>query len=151
MELAELQRPRLELSGPKLKLAFEGLIARADEQGGVEAYVAALEVKSRLFREALVDARALDLRIARALCAHIATVRRRIGPYLEPGAFDRMLASPAATAAVRSALEAVPGVARVFTRDQIVDNRFDDDPIGRQIANSFDRERSGDVVVLLKP
>ena len=92
MELAELQRPRLELSGPKLKLAFEGLIARADEQGGVEAYVAALEVKSRLFREALVDPRALDLRVARALCAHIATVRRRIGPYLEPGAFDELRA-----------------------------------------------------------
>jgi predicted AlkP superfamily pyrophosphatase or phosphodiesterase len=71
--------------------------------------------------------------------------------YLEPGAFDRMRASPAATAAVRSALEAVPGVARVLTRDQIIDNRFEDDPLGRQVANSFDRERSGDVVVLLKP
>ena len=35
---------QLELSGPKLKLALESLVARAEEQGGVEAYVQALKV-----------------------------------------------------------------------------------------------------------
>ena len=90
---AEQGKPRLELSGPKLKLAFEALVARSEEQGGVEVYVAALEIKLRLFREALADARDLDLRTAKALCAHIATVRRRIGPYLEPGSFEALRAA----------------------------------------------------------
>ncbi len=71
--------------------------------------------------------------------------------YLEPGIFERMMATPAAAAAVRAALEAIPAVARVFTRDRIAADRFDDDPIGRRLAHSYDRERSGDLVVLLKP
>lgn len=74
----------LELSGPKLRLAFEGLVARAEEQGGVEAYVEALKIKSRLFRESLED---LDLKAFRTLCAHMATVRRRIGPYAQGDRF----------------------------------------------------------------
>jgi len=72
-------RPQLELSGPKLRLSFEGLLARAEEEGGVEAYVAALKMKSALFRDALDEA--LDLEAFRTLCAHMATVRRRIGSY----------------------------------------------------------------------
>jgi hypothetical protein len=77
-----VERPRLELSGPKLSLAMETLVARADEQAGVEAYVEALKVKSALFREALSGD--LTLKGFRALCAHIATVRRRIGKYAQP-------------------------------------------------------------------
>jgi hypothetical protein len=86
----ELERPRLELSGPRLKLAFETLVARADEEGGVEVYVEALEHKSNLFRSALTDVTSLDLRTVRTLCAHMATVRRRIGPYLEPTPFGAL-------------------------------------------------------------
>ena len=74
----------LELSGPRLRLALEGLVARAEDQGGVEGYVEALKIKSILFRDALA---ALELKPFRALCAHMATVRRRIGPYLEPAVF----------------------------------------------------------------
>jgi hypothetical protein len=81
-------RPQLELSGPKLRLSFEGLLARAEEQGGVEAYVDALKIKSALFRDALDGD--LDLAAFRTLCAHIATVRRRIGRYLEPDSFSRL-------------------------------------------------------------
>ena len=76
----------LELSGPKLRLAFEGLLARAEEQGGVEAYVEALKAKSALFRDALRAELALPA--LKTLCAHMATVRRRVGPYLTPAAFD---------------------------------------------------------------
>ena len=81
-------RPQLELSGPKLRLSFEGLLVRAEEQGGVEAFVAALKIKSALFREAL-DGN-LELKAFRTLCAHMATVRRRIGRYAEPGFFDEV-------------------------------------------------------------
>jgi hypothetical protein len=77
----------LELSGPKLRLAFEGLVARAEEQGGVEAYVEALKIKSALFRQSLAD---LELKTLRTLCAHMATVRRRVGPYMDPGRFDEL-------------------------------------------------------------
>ena len=83
-----IERPRLELSGPKLKLAFEALVSRAEEHGGVEAYVEALKIKSAMFRDA-VDG-ALDLKAFRTLCAHMATVRRRIGDYASPDAFPDM-------------------------------------------------------------
>jgi hypothetical protein len=86
MQLAE--RPTLELSGPKLKLALEALLARSEDLGGVEAYVEALRLKSNVFREALASG--LELRKFRALCAHMATVRRRIGRYAQPEGFDEM-------------------------------------------------------------
>jgi hypothetical protein len=79
---------RLEISGPKLKLALEALVSRAEEQGGVEAYVEALRLKSTMFREAL--AKELELRQFRMLCAHMSTVRRRIGQYAQPHWFDEM-------------------------------------------------------------
>jgi len=68
---------QLEISGPKLKLALEALVTRAEEHGGVEAYVEALSIKSALFRDALAGE--LSLKKFRTLCAHMSTVRRRIG------------------------------------------------------------------------
>lgn len=87
---ASFQRPALELSGPKLALALETLIAGADEQGGVEHYVEALRIKSEFFRDAF-DA-GLDLRSFRTACAHMSTVRRRIGRHADPAAFEAMRA-----------------------------------------------------------
>jgi hypothetical protein len=78
----------LELSGPKLKLALESLLQSADDQGGVESYVEALALKSATFREALAGE--LDLKEFRALCAHMSTVRRRVGGYAQPDAFPRV-------------------------------------------------------------
>lgn len=86
MELVE--RPRLELSGPKLKLVLEELVARSEEQGGVEAYVAALRAKSELFSVTL--SADFGFKEFRVLCAHMATVRRRIGRYAEPERFPLM-------------------------------------------------------------
>lgn len=85
-------RPTLELSGPKLSLAFATLASRCEEHGGIERYVAALQLKARLFGDMLAnsDPRALDRRTARALCAHMSTVRRRIGIYLEPSRFEAL-------------------------------------------------------------
>lgn len=78
----------LHLSGERLKGALESLIARADEHGGVETYVVALKAKAQLFRES-ADA-GLDVKAFRTLCAHMSTVRRRIGRHAEPESFPRM-------------------------------------------------------------
>src|SRR3989304_2135458 len=88
MEVMELERPRLELSGPKLAQAFETLVSRADEHGGIERYSAALQLKARAFRESLAEPDDIGSGDFEALCAHLATVRRRIGPWLEPSRFD---------------------------------------------------------------
>ena len=78
---------QLELSGPKLRLALEGLVARAEDEGGVEAYVEALKAKAALFRDALP---ALEPKSLRTLCAHMATVRRRVGGYATAERFAEM-------------------------------------------------------------
>ncbi len=91
---AVAQRPQLELSGPKLMLAFESLVAASDEHGGVERYVDALKLKSAAYREALGGGRAASVPLAdlRNVCACAATVRRRAGRYLEAGTFGQLRA-----------------------------------------------------------
>jgi hypothetical protein len=79
---------QLELSGPKLKLALEALVSRSEEEGGVEAYVEALKLKTAMFQQVLRDE--FQLREFRALCAHMSTVRRRIGQYAQPHWFEEM-------------------------------------------------------------
>src|SRR5512146_132334 len=85
-------RPTLELSGPKLARALESLIVRSEEYGGVERYVDALKLKTALFGQALGDGRARDVepRSLRQLLSLLATVRRRIGPYLHPDRFEAL-------------------------------------------------------------
>jgi hypothetical protein len=87
-----LERPRLELSGPKLGEAFEALVRGAEEHGGVEQYVAALQWKSALFRDALGSGRCrdVDLPTFKTLCAHIPTARRRMASHLEAAAFPAL-------------------------------------------------------------
>lgn len=89
-----LERPRLELSGPRLKQALETLIAGTEEHGGVERYVDALKIKSQLFQSALGAGRAQDVGLAafKALVALIAPVRRRAAAYLVSPAFEPMRA-----------------------------------------------------------
>jgi hypothetical protein len=88
------ERPRLELSGAKLGLAFQALVSRADDLGGVESYVAALKLKSAAFRDVLGGGKSasVELGALRKLCACVATVRRRAGRYLEPDTFAQMRA-----------------------------------------------------------
>jgi hypothetical protein len=78
---------QLELSGEKLKLALETLVSRAEDHGGVEAYVEALKTKAAIFQAALDEP---SLNSFRVLCAHMATVRRRIGQYAQPHWFAEM-------------------------------------------------------------
>ena len=83
------ERPRLELSGPKLAAAVEMLARASEDTGGVERYVDAVKLKCQLFGETLGEGRArdVDLPAFRLLCAWMSTVRRRIGPYVEPHSF----------------------------------------------------------------
>lgn len=93
-----LERPQLELSGPKLAMAFERLANGLEECGGIERHVEALKAKSLLFSHTFldIDARELELKPFKALCALISTVRRRVTPYLEPQRFGVLRAALAA-------------------------------------------------------
>jgi predicted AlkP superfamily pyrophosphatase or phosphodiesterase len=71
--------------------------------------------------------------------------------YLTPGTWEKLRRHPAVLANVRAALAKTPGVSRLYTREELEANRFDDDPIGRSLARGHDPERSGDLTVVLKP
>ena len=92
----DIERPTLELSGPILAHAFESLIAGTEAQGGVEQWIDALKLKSRMFQQALqpfLDGEAsadLPLDSFASLCAFMASVRRRVGPYLEQPRYGEM-------------------------------------------------------------
>lgn len=88
----DMPRPSLELSGPKLARALESLVVRTEEYGGVERYVEALKVKMALFERALGNGRAggVEPRTLRQLLSLLATVRRRVGPYLGVEAFEAL-------------------------------------------------------------
>lgn len=94
-EPAVLERPRLDLSGPVLTRALETLIQGTDAQGGIEFWTDALKLKSRMFQQALGQGHIADLPLEtfKGLCAFMASVRRRIGPYLEHQAYTDMVAA----------------------------------------------------------
>jgi hypothetical protein len=82
-------RPRLDLSGPLLSSAFEVLVRASEGQGGIEAWIDALKLKSRMFQKAF-DSGMPDLETFKNLCAFMSSVRRRVGPWLEQPGFDEM-------------------------------------------------------------
>jgi hypothetical protein len=88
-----VERPRLDLSGPVLVHALETLVQGTEKQGGVEYWIDALKLKSRMFQQALGQGHPGDLPLDtfKSLCAFMASVRRRVGPHLEQPAYDRML------------------------------------------------------------
>ena len=91
----EADLPRLDLSGPILKRAFETLVAGTDQQGGIEQWIDALKLKSRMIRQALTQGHPDDLPLDtfKSLCAFMASVRRRIAPYLEQPRWDELRAA----------------------------------------------------------
>ena len=80
----EPPRPVLDLSGTKLKMPLESAVSGCEALGGIERYVEALKLKATLFQDVLADARlaALEADDLMGLCTFMATVRRRIAPYL---------------------------------------------------------------------
>jgi hypothetical protein len=125
------ERPRLELSGPRLARALATVIERGDAAGGVERYVTALAFKASLFGEALARERiaAMDESTFVGLCAFMAPVRRRIGAYLADVGY------PALHSRVRVLLD---GAADTSTADARINAFVDTFPAGRQCRWSRD-------------
>jgi hypothetical protein len=95
----DIVRPRLDLSGPILAQALQSLVAGTEAQGGIEQWIDALKLKSRMFQQALEpflnggeEAR-LPLDSFASLCAFMASVRRRVGPFLEEPAYGELVQS----------------------------------------------------------
>ena len=87
--VAAIERPTLDLSGPRLTTALQTLIDGSEEYGGIERYVDAVKLKTTMFQEALRDRdpAQLELETFKSLCTFMASVRRRVGTYLEEPAF----------------------------------------------------------------
>jgi len=83
-------RPVLDLSGPRLRRAFENLVESAEPTGGVERYVSALALKASLFEEVLGKGRVREITETEFsdIACFIAPVRRRIGPWLADNRFE---------------------------------------------------------------
>lgn len=78
-------RPTLDLSGPRLRMALEVLIKASEPIGGVERFAEALKLKSQAFQQRLAEGRAASLDRADfdAIAPLMATVRRRIVPLID--------------------------------------------------------------------
>ncbi len=106
----EFERPVLDLSGDALRAGLQIMIRGSEDHGGIERYIDAVKLKSRMFRQALVenDVAELDLETFKGLCAFMATVRRRIGPWLNEERFAEMR----------------EGIVELFTDDEHIDVRI---------------------------
>lgn len=80
----EFARPHLDLSGPLIASAFQTMARGSEEHGGIERYIEALKLKAVLFQDTLGGGKVdtLDLNGLMGLCTFMATVRRRVSPYL---------------------------------------------------------------------
>ena len=106
----EIERPVLDLSGDALRAGLQIMIRGSEEHGGIERYIDAVKLKSKMFRQALVenDVAELDLETFKGLCTFMATVRRRIGPWLNEDKFADMRA----------------GIVELFADDEHIDARI---------------------------
>ncbi len=91
----EFERPVLDLSGDALRAGLQMMIRGSEEHGGIERYIDAVKLKSAMFQQALVenDIGELDLETFKGLCTFMATVRRRIGAWLNEDQFAEMRAA----------------------------------------------------------
>ena len=73
-------------------------------------------------------------------------------PYLNHALIDllKLDAEEVRRVAARAA-EAVPHVARVYTRDQLLRGQAGNDLIGRRVLRGFNAQRSGDLEIILEP
>ena len=84
---SDIERPVLELSGDALRAGIQTMVKGAEEHGGIERYVDAVKLKGTMFRKAMDDVENLELEAFMGLCTFMATVRRRIAPWLNEEAF----------------------------------------------------------------
>jgi len=108
---SDIERPVLDLSGDGLRAILQTMIAGSEDHGGIERYVDAVKLKSTMFQQALVDHEIdnLELETFKGLCTFMATVRRRIGNWLDEEAFTDLRA----------------GIKDLFADDSNVDARID--------------------------
>jgi len=145
---AEIERPRLELSGPILGNAFRSLVAGTEAQGGVEQWIDALKLKSRMFQQALTPfldgdpSAQLPLDSFASLCAFMASVRRRVGPFLEEPAYSEMVE------AIAALLEGAKDTSRTDEHLALFCSRFPEDrkhrwvrDLAAEILHNVDPER----------
>ncbi|WP_081532168.1 hypothetical protein [Rhodovulum sp. P5] len=86
------QAPVLDLSGPRLRRAYEHLIESAEPTGGVDRYITALWLKASLFEEMLGKGKVHELTETEFydLCAFVTPARRRVGALLGEIGFEDM-------------------------------------------------------------
>lgn len=77
-------RPVLDLSGPVLTRAVEALLGDSEDQGGIERFIAPLDLKNKTFREAFGSdgGAGLDRNRFAEICAFITPARRHMGDWL---------------------------------------------------------------------
>jgi predicted AlkP superfamily pyrophosphatase or phosphodiesterase len=73
------------------------------------------------------------------------------GVYFKPGIYEQLKKDPAAMHAAIDAIEQVPGVAAVYTAEEVNDRPATDSVIRRAEAASFFSARSGDMLIVPKP
>lgn len=71
--------------------------------------------------------------------------------YLRPGVYQRLMMQRGALAAIRRAIARQPGIARVFSADELRDGSSSTDRQRRAAALSYVPGRSGDLIMLAKP
>ena len=85
---SDIERPVLELSADAIRLSLQTMIAGSEDHGGIERYVDAVKLKSTMFQQAInEDIGNLTLESFKGLCTFMATVRRRIGSWLDERSF----------------------------------------------------------------
>ena len=107
-------RPVLHLSGPRLTRSFETLVEKCETQGGIERYITGLSFKASVFQETFHRERlhTLDDTTFLGVCAFMAPVRRRIGPWFEQAGI---------TTVRRLISDLIDGAADTTTADQRID------------------------------
>ncbi len=86
----DVERPVLDLSADALRTALSAMVSGSEQHGGIERYVNAVKLKSTLFQDALEDVDKLELEAFMSLCTFMATVRRRISPWLNHESFGKL-------------------------------------------------------------
>ena len=84
--------PVLDLSGPRLRRAYDHMVESAEPTGGIARYVTALTLKASLFEELLARGQVAELTETEFLdlCAFITPARRRVGGVLQETGFEAM-------------------------------------------------------------
>lgn len=117
------KRPVLDLSGPILAQTFEAVTEGAEALGGIERYVQALGLKSKLFQDALGNGKAagLELDALMGLCTFMSPVRRRIAPYLDQSGLTKIRAGLTAlldgASATSTADDRIAAFCKLFPQD----------------------------------